>query len=83
MSRRFTLRAHLSDGFVVELNEHAYASEAGAQRAAAVYMRDYSDPCGLGVRVERVEIVDAELAAKRGLPAFGRAGPVRVSVPLI
>lgn len=88
---RYTLRAHFTDGRSVDLDEFAYTTEAGAQRAAGVYMRDYSDPCGLGVRVERVEIVraehgfahDAELVAKRGLPAFGRAGLVRVSVPLI
>jgi hypothetical protein len=56
----FSLRATLSDGFVVDL-DGAYASEEAASRAAAAYVRDYSDPCGLGVRVAYVAILDRRL----------------------
>ena len=43
----FSLRATLSDGFTVDLNGRQLPEEA-ASREAARYMRDYSDPCGLG-----------------------------------
>lgn len=56
----FTLRATLSDGFAVDLNGR-YASQEAASREAARYMRDYSDPCGLGVSVAYVAIVDTRL----------------------
>lgn len=57
MANFFSLRATLTDGFIVNL-DGTYASQASAERAASNYMRDYSDPCGLGVRVAYVAIVD-------------------------
>jgi len=55
-SAAFTLRAYFTDGHAVDLcDEHP--SQAHAERAASRYMRDYSDPCGLGVRVESVAII--------------------------
>ncbi len=56
----FSLRATLSDGFTVDLNGR-HASEEAASREAARYMRDYSDPCGLGVTVAYVAIIDERL----------------------
>ena len=56
------LRAVLSDGFEVEL-EGRYARQFEADRAAANYIRDYSDPCGLGVRVSYVLTIDCEAEA--------------------
>lgn len=58
----FTLRAYLSDGFAVDL-PGAYASVEAASAAASRYMRDYSDPCGLGVRVASVAILDTRVTA--------------------
>ena len=54
---RFTLRATLSDGFTVAL-DGAYATQAQADRAAGNYIRDYSDPCGLGLHVVSVSVID-------------------------
>lgn len=56
----FSLRAVLSDGFTVSL-EGEHRSQAHAERAAEQYIRHYSDPCGLGVTVNRVEIIDNDL----------------------
>jgi hypothetical protein len=56
----FSLRATLSDGFTVAL-DGLYASEEAASFAASRYMRDYSDPCGLGVHVAYVAILDMRL----------------------
>lgn len=52
----FTLRASLTDGFTFNL-EGEYPSEDHASNAATRFMRDYRDPCGLGVRVESVAIL--------------------------
>lgn len=52
----FTLRASLTDGFSFNLDGE-YPSELHAANAASRFMRDYSDPCGLGVRVESVAII--------------------------
>jgi hypothetical protein len=59
MAKTFTLRALLSDGFAVDL-EGSYPSEEAAAAAASRYMRDYSDPCGLGVHVSQVSILEKE-----------------------
>lgn len=56
----FTLRATLTDGFVVDLPGE-YAEQWRAERAAAQYIADYFDPCGLGVRCASVAICDANL----------------------
>lgn len=56
----FALRATLSDGFTVDLDGR-YASQEAASREASRYMRDYSDPCGLGVSVAYVAIIDQRL----------------------
>jgi hypothetical protein len=58
----FTLRATLSDGFTVNL-DGSYPSIAAANRAAESYIRHYSDPCGLGVRVAYVAVIDRKAAA--------------------
>lgn len=60
MSSRFSLRVRLTDGFEFDLSE-TYSEEWRANRAAAQYISDYRDPCGLGVRVASVATVDAEL----------------------
>lgn len=56
MADYYALRATLSDGFTVEL-EGLYPTKPQASRAAARYMVDYNDPCGLGVHVATVAIV--------------------------
>lgn len=60
LSFPFTLRAYLSDGFAVDLDGR-FASEEAAGAAASRYVRDYSDPCGLGVSVAYVAILDTRL----------------------
>lgn len=60
MAKSFSLRSTLTDGFTVNLDGE-YPSEAHAQRASESYMRHYSDPCGLGVRVAYVAIIDNSL----------------------
>ncbi len=55
----FTLRATLSDGFVVNFPEQ-YSTQEHANRAAASYMKHYSDPCGMGVHVSYVSTIDEE-----------------------
>lgn len=55
----FRLRSYLSDGFAVDL-EGRHPTEAHAIRAASIYARHYSDPCGLGVRVSRVAIIEVQ-----------------------
>jgi hypothetical protein len=52
----FKLRVCLSDGFRFELDER-YARQFEAERAAANYIRDYRDPCGVGARVSYIETV--------------------------
>ena len=59
----FGLIATFSDGFSVELDER-YPTQWQANRAAANYIRDYSDPCGLGVRVSYVSTIDLVERAK-------------------
>lgn len=59
LSDRFTLFATLSDGFSVTL-DGSYATQEAAELAAARYMRDYGDPCGIGVHVAYVCVIDAE-----------------------
>ena len=56
MADYFALRATLSDGFKVDLDGH-YPSKAHASQAAARYMVDYRDPCGIGVHVAAVAVV--------------------------
>lgn len=53
----FSLRVTLSDGFTFSL-EGRYASIDAANRAASIYMRDYSDPCELGVHVRYVAVIE-------------------------
>lgn len=60
MSASFSLRSTLSDGFVVNL-DGKHQSEAHALRAAESYMRHYSDPCGLGLHVVSVAVIDDSL----------------------
>lgn len=62
MAERFSLKATFSDGHSVTLSE-TYAEQWRADRAAGHYIRDYSDPCGLGIRVAYVAIIDSRLAA--------------------
>lgn len=57
---RYRLEATLTDGFKVRLDGR-YGTEAQASRAANNYIRHYSDPCGLGVRVAYVATIDTEL----------------------
>lgn len=57
----FSLRSTLSDGFTVDLPGE-YISQAHAEAAASRYMRDYSDPCGLGLHVSQVAIIAKEAA---------------------
>jgi hypothetical protein len=52
----FKLIATFSDGHSVELSER-YDAQFRADRAAGNYIRDYSDPCGLGIRVSYVSVV--------------------------
>lgn len=56
MADFYALRATLSDGFTVDLDQ-LYETEAKASRAGARYIMDYRDPCGLGVHVAQVAIV--------------------------
>lgn len=51
----FTLRATLTDGFTFKLDGE-YPSQAHADRAAGNFIRDYSDPCGVGARVDHVTV---------------------------
>lgn len=60
MANSFTLRSTLSDGFTVDLPGE-YPSLAHANNAAAQYMRHYSDPCGLGLHVSYVAVIDRSL----------------------
>lgn len=53
----FTLRAHFVDGFAVTLPGE-YAEQWRAERAAEHYIRDYSDPCGIGSKVSHVSIIE-------------------------
>lgn len=57
----FTLRSTLSDGFTVNLDGE-YPTEVHANRAAASYMRHYSDPCGLGLHVSQVAVIARQVA---------------------
>jgi hypothetical protein len=57
---RYRLEATLTDGFKVRL-DGLHRTEAHAQREAENYIRHYSDPCGLGVRVAYVATIDTEL----------------------
>jgi hypothetical protein len=59
---QFRLRADLSDGFKVDLDER-YPNEQRALNAADHYITDYSDPCGLGVYVHSVSVIDCEMEA--------------------
>jgi hypothetical protein len=58
----FALKAYLSDGFEVNLDER-YATEQAAIRAADHYIGDYSDPCRLGVYVTQVAIIFTDCGA--------------------
>jgi hypothetical protein len=60
----FKLQATLSDGYTVTLDGE-FPSEAAASREADNYIRHYSDPCGLGVHVSYVSIVDMQLAEEQ------------------
>lgn len=59
----FKLRAHLSDGFEVNLDER-FPNEQRAIKAADQFVRDYSDPCGLNVHVAWVSVIDCDLEAQ-------------------
>lgn len=52
----FSLRVTFSDGHSVTLDER-YARQFEADRAAGNYIRDFSDPCGLGVHVSYVSVI--------------------------
>lgn len=65
MSHPFRLVSRLTDGFTVDLDGR-FASLEAASRFAAEYMRHYSDPCGLGVAVESVSIIDTRLEVEAG-----------------
>lgn len=56
----YALRARLSDGFEVALDGE-FTHEQAAINAADSYITHYSDPCGLGVYVQQVAIIDLEL----------------------
>jgi hypothetical protein len=60
----FRLQATLSDGFSVSLDGR-FPSQSAASREADNYIRHYSDPCGLGVHVSSVSIIDVELEEQR------------------
>jgi hypothetical protein len=60
----FRLQATLSDGFSVKLDGR-FPSQSAASREADSYMRHYSDPCGMGVHVSSVSIIDVELEEQR------------------
>lgn len=60
MSAPFALRAIFSDGFSINLDGR-YINLEAASRAASEYMRHYSDPCGLGLHVAQVAIMDLRL----------------------
>jgi hypothetical protein len=60
----FRLQATLSDGFSVNLDGR-FPSQSAASREADSYMRHYSDPCGMGVHVSSVSIIDVELEEQR------------------
>lgn len=52
----YALRATLSDGFTVDLDQ-LYPTPTHANRAAVEYMTHYRDPCGLGVHVAQMAVV--------------------------
>jgi regulator of protease activity HflC (stomatin/prohibitin superfamily) len=56
----FRLQATLSDGFSVKLDGR-FPSQSAASREADSYIRHYSDPCGMGVHVSSVSIIDVDL----------------------
>lgn len=58
---RYALKVKLSDGFTFAL-EQTFNSVEAANREAASFMRHYSDPCGVGARVEYVSVIDQTLA---------------------
>lgn len=57
---QYRLRAELSDGFQVNLDER-FENEQRALNAADRYIGDYSDPCGLGVYCRSVAVIDCDL----------------------
>ena len=57
MATTFTLRATFSDGHSVDLPGE-YHAQFAANRAAGHYIRDYSDPCGLGIHVAYVATIE-------------------------
>ncbi len=56
---RYSLKVTLSDGFTFAL-EQKFASVDAANREACAFMRNYSDPCGVGARVSYVSVLDGE-----------------------
>jgi len=54
----FALIATFSDGHSVKLDER-YDAQFRADRAAQNYIRDFSDPCQLGIHVSYVTVVEA------------------------
>lgn len=58
----FSLIATFSDGHSVKLDER-YDAQFRADRAAQNYIRDFSDPCGLGVSVRYVSVIREREAA--------------------
>lgn len=65
MPHPYRLVSRLTDGFTVALDGR-FASIEAASRFADEYMRHYSDPCGLGVSVESVSIIDTRLEEEAG-----------------
>jgi hypothetical protein len=55
----FYLRATFTDGHSVTLDER-YDVKFRAVRAAGNYMRDFSDPCGTGCRVDYVSVIEEQ-----------------------
>lgn len=56
----YRLKAVLTDRRELDL-EPRHTQHASAQRAATAFIRDFRDPCGLGVGVAYVEIIDTAL----------------------
>ena len=56
----YRLKAVFTDRRELDL-ETRHVQYASAQRAATAFIRDFRDPCRLGVRVAYVEIIDTDL----------------------
>ena len=56
----YRLKAVFTDRRELDLDPR-HAQHASAQRAATTFIRDFRDPCGPGVGVAYVEIIDTAL----------------------